>query len=74
MAIVVTLLVWALEIVCLLQSVAAIKQHICPGAKQMEIPVLLLAIGIPCDVACNIALHKPGLVRHIKVPIIIPAP
>jgi hypothetical protein len=54
----IALLVGALVVKCLLNGVAPVEQDVCPGAKQVKVPVLFLAIGVASDVASDIAIDN----------------
>lgn len=57
----IALLVGPLVVKCLLNTVAPVKQHVSPSAKQVKIPVLLLAVGVTSQITSDIALDKAWL-------------
>jgi hypothetical protein len=61
MACAIALLMGTLVVKGLLDSVAPIKQHVSPCAKQVKVPVLLLAVGVTSRVTGDIALDKAWL-------------
>lgn len=57
-----------------LYVVAAVKKYVGTRAKQVEVPVFFLTVGVLRDVAGDIARHLTRLAIIHKVSSVVPAP